>query len=181
MDYIYNGELKIYQEDIDRFLEVGQRLGLEGLIGQTVSPKENTFDKESNAVQDIKHFDDKSYYVEVKSNENQRINKAITTKDKGYLSTTHDQTIISFAVGSSIDSVEELNKKVEESYSRDNDGRYLCLHCEKTFKNSGHIKEHVEVHFDGLLMNCNYCENTFTQNTFRSRNYLRQHVKKHRS
>ena len=32
MDYIYNGELKIYQDDIDRFLNVGQRLGLEGLI-----------------------------------------------------------------------------------------------------------------------------------------------------
>ena len=35
MDYIYNGELKIYQDDIDRFLVVGQRLGLEGLIHRT--------------------------------------------------------------------------------------------------------------------------------------------------
>ena len=42
MDYIYHGELKIYQEDIDRFLNVGQRLGLEGLIGITEPPKEST-------------------------------------------------------------------------------------------------------------------------------------------
>merc|ERR1739838_216646 len=38
MDYIYNGELKIYQDDIDRFLVVGQRLRLEGLIGMVYTP-----------------------------------------------------------------------------------------------------------------------------------------------
>ena len=42
MDYIYNGELRISHDDIDRFLVVGQRLGLEGLIAMTESPKEST-------------------------------------------------------------------------------------------------------------------------------------------
>ena len=32
MDYIYNGEVKIFQEDLDRFLNVAQRLKLEGLL-----------------------------------------------------------------------------------------------------------------------------------------------------
>ena len=84
-----------------------------------------------------------------------------------------DRTFISFSHGSSIESIEELDKKVEESYSRDNDGRYICLYCQKVFKHSGHTREHVEFHFDGLSLNCNHCEKTF-----RSRNNLRQHVKK---
>ena len=40
LDYIYNGEVNIYQEDLDRFLTISQRLKLEGLIGQ-----EETLDK----------------------------------------------------------------------------------------------------------------------------------------
>ena len=32
MDYMYSGELQIFQEDLDRFLNVAQRLKLEGLI-----------------------------------------------------------------------------------------------------------------------------------------------------
>ena len=32
MDYIYNGELQIFQEDLDRFLNVAQRLKIEGLL-----------------------------------------------------------------------------------------------------------------------------------------------------
>ena len=33
MNYIYNGEVNIFQEDFDRFLAVAQRLKLEGLLG----------------------------------------------------------------------------------------------------------------------------------------------------
>ena len=33
LDYIYNGEIKIYQDNLDRFLNVAQRFKLEGLIG----------------------------------------------------------------------------------------------------------------------------------------------------
>ena len=187
LDYIYNGELKIYQEDIDHFLNLGQRLGLEGLIGQTESPKESSLNEKDNVVQDLKHFDDQSCGDEmiVMMNDEEKSDMTVikrinnTTKDEGFLARTHDQTMtmamLSFADGSSIESIEELNKKVEESYSKDNIFGYICLYCQKAFKHSGHIREHVEIHFEGLSMKCNYCENTF-----RSRNYFRQHVKRHR-
>ena len=32
LDYMYNGEVKIYQEELDRFLTVAQRFKLEGLL-----------------------------------------------------------------------------------------------------------------------------------------------------
>ena len=176
MDYIYNGELKIYQDDIDRFLDVGQRLGLEGLVGMTDSPKESHI-KENYEVQDIKQFAETN---EIKTKSNiKRIHNAVPN-DEGFLVSTlgrkpqsNDQHKVSFANGSSIDSIEELDKKVEESYTRDTDGTYSCSYCQKLFKKAGHVREHVELHFDGLIVNCNYCEKTF-----RSRNNLRQHVKR---
>ena len=33
LDYMYNGEVHIFQEDLDRFLSIAQRLRLEGLLG----------------------------------------------------------------------------------------------------------------------------------------------------
>ena len=32
LDYIYNGEVSIYQEDLDRFLQIAQKLQLQGLL-----------------------------------------------------------------------------------------------------------------------------------------------------
>ena len=33
LDYIYNGELQIFQDDLDRFLLIAERLKLDGLTG----------------------------------------------------------------------------------------------------------------------------------------------------
>ena len=41
MDYIYHGELQIYQHDLDRFLGIAERLKLEGLIGAQQIKDEN--------------------------------------------------------------------------------------------------------------------------------------------
>ena len=40
LDYIYNGEVNIFQDGLDRFLGVAQRLKLEGLMGNDEPPKE---------------------------------------------------------------------------------------------------------------------------------------------
>ena len=46
MDYIYYGEVNVYQEDLERFLKIAERLRLEGLMGgddiKRVLQKEST-------------------------------------------------------------------------------------------------------------------------------------------
>ena len=44
---------------------------------------------------------------------------------------------------SDIQSLEELNQKVEESYTKVATGCWTCNHCDKSFKFSSHAKEHV--------------------------------------
>ena len=44
MDYIYNGEVQIFQEGLDRFLGIAQRFKLEGLMGSDASvPKQDDY------------------------------------------------------------------------------------------------------------------------------------------
>ena len=38
LDYIYYGEIQIYQHDLDRFLGIAERLKLEGLMGEGEKP-----------------------------------------------------------------------------------------------------------------------------------------------
>ena len=44
LDYIYNGEVNIYQEELDRFLAVAQRFKLQGLLGGEKEEKQSSDD-----------------------------------------------------------------------------------------------------------------------------------------
>ena len=157
LDYIYHGELQINQHDLDRFLGIAERLKLEGLIGAQQLKDENG-DITDNILDD--------YILEEQNNfpkskkENQMTKDAIKTEK------------IPIPVQSSdIQSLEELDQKVEESYSRDSRGLFACNHCSRSFKKKCHIKEHVEIHFEGLSFSCSYCDAVL-----RSRNALRKHT-----
>ena len=47
LDFIYHGEVNIYQEDLEGFLAIAEELGLKGLTGtsseETVQPEENKY------------------------------------------------------------------------------------------------------------------------------------------
>ena len=75
---------------------------------------------------------------------------------------------------SEIHSLEELDQKVEVSYSKDNNGFYVCLHCSRSFRQRNTVKEHVEIHFDNLSFPCSLCDKII-----RTRNALRVHKMRH--
>ena len=151
LDYIYHGELKVYQEEIDRFLEIAQRLKLEGLIGQEPNPNDSI--AEENKVETF--VQDPHEYIADKN--------CVKTPD------LKERTMVPLS-NDDFDTMEKLDQKVLESYSRNEDGFYSCHYCSRIFKNQGHVKDHVEVHFEGLLLKCDHCEKTY-----RSRNSLRVH------
>ena len=155
LDYIYNEELKIYQHDLDRFLAVAKRFRLEGLIGQ--ENKETKETKVESSFEDSLNVRDISNVDLVKSNFHEQ----------------KEKTRIIFSAGD-FETIEKLNEKVEKSYSRDNRGFFICHYCAKISNYRSHMKEHVEIHFEGLVLKCSFCDKTY-----KSRNYLRKHVKTH--
>ena len=53
LDYIYNGEIQIYQDNLDRFLDVAQRFKLEGLIGNATPKEEEVVVNDNNEINEI--------------------------------------------------------------------------------------------------------------------------------
>ena len=149
LDYIYNGEVNINQEDLDRFLQVAQKLEIQGLL--------NTKEKEmENKIELI----DEPTILEAGIVES--VNKHLTGKTK-------ERKTISMN-SKDFQSIEELDNYIEHQIIK-TDGGSKCNICYKTSKQRWNIKEHVEMmHIIGLSFECNFCGKKMS-----SRNTLRTH------
>jgi len=173
LDYIYQGEVQIYQEQLDRFLVVAQRLKLEGLISQ---------DEE----QEIKVNETTEIYVE---NNFETDKKSVTTptRMKNIKSETpqserrrpRQSVSSSLAVAGSFSDLNtaEIDQKIEEHLVRTEDGTYSCGFCGKagnptlkSWNQRQNMRNHVETHMEGLSFPCQSCDKTF-----RSRNAASAH------
>ena len=184
LEYMYNGEIKIFQEDLERFMEIAERFKLEGLTGanevdeknfQRPEPS-NQFLKNENFSTTFKEDSHKNTSLMVPADAIARNPNSQIRKFNDY---GNSSSKISTAVNSSLElisdtfsSIEELNQRIDEEITKDNDGMWRCGKCPKVSRNKGHMKEHVEVHFDDICYPCQYCDKTF-----RSRVGLRMHKK----
>ena len=165
LDYVYDGEVKILQEDLDRFLNIAQKLKLEGLIGgETEQENEKMNYAETEPKTEV--------YVE---NENMNKSKKVVN-GKGSFQipklprTDYDGTIAN--TGANMNS-SEGREKLNDSITNNGDGTISCNICGKTFPSSRkyNMQNHIETHLDGLSYSCGICEKTF-----RSKNSLNCHV-----
>ena len=76
MDFIYNGQVKVYHSDLDEFLKIAGRLGIKGIRQNNSRTEENnlilikikkeTFEKENNEATEVveeEEDEEKSYQV----------------------------------------------------------------------------------------------------------------------
>ena len=154
MDYIYNGELQIFQEDLDGFLNVAQRLKIEGLL----AGPEDDQEEEVN-IKKTESYEDTFHQVE-----DSPIQKTPSQSFRPERSVAKLRTEINQ------DNMSELEEQIEQHIIRNTDRTFSCKVCGKNSATSQHIKWHVETHLDGLSFNCPVCEKTF-----RSRNSLHFH------
>ena len=166
MDYIYNGEVQIFQENLDRFLSLAQRLELEGLIGNNdLEPKTDNYkekessEREEDASKNVKE----SPSVERKhKTHNNHQSKEVATFDK---------------VEFSAEDISELKRTIEQYIERDPEGKFTCTLCGRKgvgeAKNArSNLERHVETHLEGLSFPCQLCGKTFrSTNTFKTHKY----------
>ena len=152
LDYIYNGELQIYQEDLERFLQIAQKLQLQGLLSS-----EDHEQKEK--IEELTSF-------ESEITEPNGMNTTVKTIQTG------EKKIISMRSGD-FQNIEELDAFIDQQITKTDEG-HTCNICKnKTSRQRGHIKEHIEVHINGLSFNCDLCGKTYS-----SRLNLRIHKSK---
>ena len=163
LDYIYNGEIQIFQENLDRFLSIAQRLKLEGLIGNDDCGEQKDFpENEMNLLKE-----EESAVKEPKA----KIHSSGREKSQGkkeVAMSVVDKVMVSHP---SYQDFTEVNSTVTQYIEKCVDGGYKCTLCGKVDKKQlGHLKNHIETHLDGLSFPCQLCGKTF-----RSRNALNIH------
>ena len=162
MDYMYNGEVQIYQENLDRFLAIAQRLKLEGLIG-------NNKCEEVEKKEDL-HVDDLQQIDEFKAHNDQNPKSP----------SENEYTIRKTAAH--VENLSDLEEKVSEYLEENLDGSFTCTACGKSSsgqnmiksKQKRNMKRHIVTHLQGLIYTCPICEKTTT-----SSENLNQHRRKY--
>ena len=149
LDYIYQGEVQIYQNELDNFLEVAQKLKIEGLLST----------EEPETKQDP-HFED------------QKVESFLSEPDYTEMKVVKTNKVRSGDGGKvvALTDMAEVDEKIQQLMEK-RDGRHHCKACVYTSQNKGHIREHVELHIEGLSYPCQFCDKTF-----RSRNSHRVHI-----
>ena len=157
-----NGEVQIFQEDLDRFLNVAQRLKLEGLLTEPDADQdqgEEASDKESEPFNNEEKI--KGEWTRKSINKNP--------------SEPHHERVVAKAIDINPDNISEINEQIEQNIVKNVDGSYSCKVCgHNSGKITTNVRNHIETHhLEGLCFNCPMCEKTF-----RSRHALAMHKRR---
>ena len=155
IEYIYNGEVQIYQNDLDQFLDTAQKLKIEGLIGGS----------DENIEENVPYKEEFEEPL-MKSTQETIMNPKIPRQNPKR-STDNTTTVVSQS-----SEVVDAKAAVDELVEKTGDG-YRCKACGKTTKTLD-IRRHVEIHIEGLAFDCQLCGQTF-----RCRNNLKNHKINH--
>merc|ERR1712126_101188 len=161
LDYIYNGEVQIFQEDLDRFLAIAQKLKLEGLLGGTDDKVEETYDDSGNKVEE------EEINLEFNVASTDKSEKQVSQKSKQPIQAKIDGAI---ALNGNGEGLADVDAKLLEYVEKMADKRLKCKICGNTAKQMSNIKNHIETHLEGLSFPCQVCGKTF-----RSRNAFHAH------
>ena len=159
LDYMYQGELQIQQEYLDRFLEGANKFKLEGLMGS-----ENSNDMKN---EDVKQFEDEDLMKEQPPLKNIARNQNIAPKPRKESSVR--------VVQDPSQMIDASNMDVKQLYQElifKEDGYLKCSVCEKSMGHKASMERHVEIHMTGLSYDCKHCGKTF-----RSRISVKEHYK----
>ena len=165
MDFIYKGEARLYQQQMDSFLTAAAKLKISGLMSNKKSSSKKlepilppmVMPPDFQAIQD-------SLYQEfnVPQFPEPNTSNALALNEPGIVETIahpiQDESQI-------VTSAAELEKKVKELI----DGT-TCKVCGKSIKNRFQLVGHVETHIEGLSYSCTLCDKQYS-----SRDALRVH------
>ena len=159
LDYIYNGEIQIFHENLERFLQIAERFQLEGLIDgeEEISPDE--------IKEEVLHYS----YIQSEEETTHVSSPSAQWQNTSNRKVNYFKNVISVNE-SDINNADEIDRQIEELIEKVGVKQYKCKTCGKINTKKSNANEHAEVHMEGLSFSCHMCEKTF-----RKRNTLRIH------
>ena len=162
LDYIYEGEVQIFQEDLDNFLDVAKKLKISGLNEEGKEEMNDMHEKNYQADFDTE-IEETSFLTDTK------VHRKMECKEK------KTEKTVSVLANQGTDVYEEAKRAVDEILVKDFDN-WVCNVCNKSSKKNSDMRKHAELHIEGLSFPCQLCADTF-----RSRKSLSKHYNKHKN
>ena len=163
IDFLYNGEANIGQEELNNFLETAQELGLKGLLGNGKDEKER---KQEIDIKDVKI---RSKEISGSCNASSENVVASLVDFEDDFEHNHSDLVQAPQNNYQLDPNQDLDFQIETMLMKNGEAGQ-CKVCGKTTNQKRDLKRHAEIHIDGVFHLCGFCDKTF-----RTRNYLRMH------
>ena len=173
LDYVYDGEVKIHQEGLDKFLTIAQKLKLEGLM-ENSEDNDNLHQPQQEAFTAKQEYEDENPNI-MEMKMTIAVPKSFTPRQRKPLHQSNTLVVIQSETGEIV-SKEEHRQQLYDNVQVNSDDTATCKVCGKTFGGKRkdamkNARRHVEVHMEGLTYNCSHCDKTF-----RSKNSFNVHL-----
>ena len=161
LDYIYQGEVQIFQESLDRFLDIATKLKLEGL--QSTERNEDDGFKHESVIDDV--AESEVYDADFIDFESRcQLEGKKQKQRRGKIS----QSIKPYELAVNCETKESQNMEIEAKFQEVvvKDGHtFMCTICQKQIVNKKDMRRHVETHMTGLKYDCQQCGKSFRYST----------------
>ena len=163
LDFLYQGEAKVYQEELQTFLALAEELELKGLNGSEEELLENKEATQQHNKESFKQNPSRINFGPSKiADEDTKLSKIESNQNifQRTLVSTHQKETKSLIDS---DTMRIVNSLIEKQFDR-----HACLKCNYTSTDRRNIKKHVEKHIEGLSYPCTFCGKvSTTSNRFR--------------
>jgi len=149
-NFLYNGETLVTQEELNAFLQTAQELKVTGL--QIVED-----DNKSNL--DVSRNDLYSR-LDIPLDGTDDVQRIMAKSNDDTIQqdpSMHSETKLIVPPGNAEYLNEQLGNLLEKSL-----GVWKCKVCNKTGKYEYHMREHAEIHIQGIVHSCSICKKTFS-------------------
>merc|ERR1712129_458931 len=168
IEFMYNGEASVAQNDLNMFLETAKELQVKGLQ----SSARNTGDQEEVSEPEQLHL---SRFDKAENNFKQIPNLSDSMLEPDLMEEKMFDSIGEVGDDFAVEATKEKNAKHEltqqlEDMMEKNDGFWKCKTCGKTANKKQVMRAHAETH-SGLSFSCHVCSRTCT-----TRNSLYVHI-----
>ena len=175
LDYIYQGQVEVGHENLERFLSIAAMFELEGLTAKNKVVKEEKipgprrdeeieeddeiFSSSEEEIQDI-------HPVELDEDLEDTSQEDITETVEEKVAELENSLIVSSSNSMTVESsnIEEVEQKILENIEVNSDGSHSCKVCgKKSTRKSARtiIRQHIETHLEGTSFPCQHCPRTF--------------------
>ena len=173
MNFIYQGQVNVLQEDLEAFLKIGQDLQVKGLDSnveesQVVhhnlgNPKMMALPSERNTTEpNLKKLESYGFALskDATTAGEEEIENQPAVQKPDFLNTADED----------VKHLIETAKQIDAMMKKE-DNLWRCTVCDYSSRAKTRLKQHVETHIESMLYQCNYCGKDIG-----STNSLRKHI-----